>query len=46
MRRAISAALEQSNAEREAARRHAAAWSMTRLVDSYLSIYERCQARR
>jgi len=46
MRRAIMIALEQSSEEREAARRHAAAWSMERLADSYLSIYERCQARR
>jgi glycosyltransferase involved in cell wall biosynthesis len=46
LRRAITVALEQSNVERESARRHAEAWSMERLVDSYLSIYERCQSRR
>ncbi len=46
LRRAITVALEQSNGERDAARRHAEAWSMERLADSYLSIYERCQARR
>jgi|APCry1669189000_1035189.scaffolds.fasta_scaffold22142_2 phosphatidyl-myo-inositol alpha-mannosyltransferase len=46
LRRAIMVALEQSSEDREAARRHAAAWSMERLADNYLSIYERCQARR
>jgi len=46
LRRAITVALEQSMGEREMARRHAAAWSMERLADSYLSIYERCQSRR
>jgi phosphatidylinositol alpha-mannosyltransferase len=46
LRRAITVALEQSDGEREAARRHAEAWSMERLADSYLSIYERCQAHR
>ena len=46
LRRAIRQALNQSGSQRDAARRHAEAWSMQHLVDRYLSIYERCQARR
>jgi phosphatidylinositol alpha-mannosyltransferase len=46
LRRAITVALAQTDGERQAAHRHAEAWSMERLVESYLGIYERCQARR
>lgn len=46
LRRAIAVALQQSTSAREAALHHAENWSMERLADRYLGIYERCQARR
>ena len=46
LRRAIVTALQQSTSARDAALRHAEKWSMEQLADRYLSIYERCQARR
>ncbi|MCX6508309.1 MAG: glycosyltransferase family 4 protein [Actinobacteria bacterium] len=46
LRRAISTALAQTDTQRHEARRHAEGWSMQALVDHYLRIYDRCQARR
>ena len=46
LRRAILIALQQSSEQRSRAYEHAQQWSMSRLVENYLGIYERCQARR